>query len=93
VVVVGGGPVGVELAAEIASEHPAARIVLVHSADRLLNDFTAGIAAHSERWLRQVAVLSICAALVCLSALLWYACLSLAGAARVCVSLSLPLAG
>lgn len=54
VVVVGGGPVGVELAAEIAFKHPGARIVLVHSASRLLNDFTEGIAAHSERWLRQV---------------------------------------
>ena len=54
VVVVGGGPVGVELAAEIAFKHPGARIVLVHGASRLLNDFTEGIAAHSERWLRQV---------------------------------------
>jgi hypothetical protein len=51
VVVVGGGPVGVELAAEIIVEHPATKIVLVHGGKRLLPDFTQEVAARCEGWL------------------------------------------
>jgi NADH dehydrogenase FAD-containing subunit len=38
VVIMGGGPVGVEAAAEVKSAHPSKRVVLVHSGRRLLDN-------------------------------------------------------
>lgn len=38
ILVVGGGPVGVELVGEIAAQHPGKKITLVHAGDSLLNN-------------------------------------------------------
>jgi len=52
VLVVGGGPVGVEVAAELAHEHPGCRIMLVHAGSRLLPGATPAAADQALRWLR-----------------------------------------
>jgi len=56
VVVVGGGPVGVELAAEVAVFFPSTKVVLVHSGQRLVGDFAHPVADHSLAWLRKHSV-------------------------------------
>ena len=55
VVVVGGGPVGVELAAEIADDRSLAagrKITLITSADRLLHPKPAWVGNPAEAWLK-----------------------------------------
>jgi NADH dehydrogenase FAD-containing subunit len=56
VVIVGGGPVGVELAAEVAVFFPSTKVVLVHSGQRLVSDFAHPVADHSLAWLRKHSV-------------------------------------
>jgi len=38
ILIVGGGPVGVEMVGEIAAQHPGKKITLVHAGDTLLNN-------------------------------------------------------
>jgi len=38
IVIVGGGPVGVEMAGEIATDYPEKKVTLIHSKDQLLSD-------------------------------------------------------
>ena len=58
VVVVGGGPVGVELAAEIADDKRLSKkkITLVTSADHLLHPKPAWVGAPAEAWLKSKGV-------------------------------------
>ena len=52
VLVVGGGPVGVELAAEIACVHPHKRVTLVSRSERLCADLPEAVGDHCLAWLR-----------------------------------------
>ncbi|MET3762232.1 FAD-dependent oxidoreductase [Sphingomonas sp. UYEF23] len=52
VVIVGGGPVGVEVAAELSETFPDLKITLVHSASKLLDNGPSRFAAWSEKDLR-----------------------------------------
>lgn len=56
VLVVGGGIVGVELAAEIANTYPLKEVTLVHSKDQLLNTFSWKIAFAATRYLSRAGV-------------------------------------
>jgi NADH dehydrogenase FAD-containing subunit len=47
ILIVGGGPIGVELAGEISSRHPQIAIALVESGARLLRDTTEAAARHA----------------------------------------------
>ena len=47
--IVGGGPIGVELAGEIRSAHPDKKITLVDSNDRLLSTLPKGVGRKAER--------------------------------------------
>ena len=53
IVIVGGGPVGVELAAEIVLHKPSTKIILVHGGTTLLPQFSEEVSTHCERWLRR----------------------------------------
>ena len=53
VVIVGGGPIGVELAGEITAVCPGKRIVLVHAPDRLLPALGKGASRKAQRVLEQ----------------------------------------
>ena len=53
VVIVGGGPIGVELASEITAAYPGKRIVLVHATDRLLPALGRGASRKAQRVLEQ----------------------------------------
>ena len=53
VIIVGAGPVGLELAGEILTYFPEKAITFVDMAPRVLSGFDAGSVAHSERWLKQ----------------------------------------
>ncbi|RAQ45862.1 DoxX family protein, partial [Arthrospira sp. O9.13F] len=65
-VIVGGGPTGVELAGGLIDQlrallgwrrlFPLAKVILVHSGDRLLPNFSQGFSAYCERHLRQLGV-------------------------------------
>jgi len=50
VVVVGGGPVGVELAAEIRTAWPAKNITIIQAGDTLLSGLPAELGAAAEAW-------------------------------------------
>ncbi|CAD6258133.1 unnamed protein product [Miscanthus lutarioriparius] len=52
VLIVGGGPIGVELAAEIVMKSPEKRVTLVHGAPRLLKVMGARASAKALEWLR-----------------------------------------
>ncbi|KAL2536048.1 FAD/NAD(P)-binding oxidoreductase family protein [Forsythia ovata] len=52
VLIVGGGPTGVELAAEIAVDHPDKRVVLVHDGSRLLEFIGPKAAGKTLEWLK-----------------------------------------
>jgi len=53
VVIVGGGPIGVELAGEIIAAYPSKRLVLVHATDRLLPALGKGASRKAQRVLEQ----------------------------------------
>lgn len=42
-VIVGGGPVGIEIALDVKSEYPSKAVILVHSRDRLANKYGLGL--------------------------------------------------
>ncbi|XP_022729845.1 apoptosis-inducing factor 2-like [Durio zibethinus] len=52
IVIVGGGPTGVELAGEIATDFPEKKVTLVHKGPRLLEFIGAKAADKALRWLR-----------------------------------------
>lgn len=52
-IVVGGGPVGVELAAEIAAAYPAKRVTLVSRSRRLCATLPETVGAFAQRWLER----------------------------------------
>ena len=52
VLVIGGGPTGVEIAAEIANEFPRKRITLVHPGSTLLPNNADGASRYAESFLR-----------------------------------------
>uniref|UniRef100_A0ACD6A1N4 Uncharacterized protein n=1 Tax=Avena sativa TaxID=4498 RepID=A0ACD6A1N4_AVESA len=52
ILIIGGGPIGVELAAEIAMDSPDKRVTLVHGAPRLLKVMGARASAKALEWLR-----------------------------------------
>jgi NADH dehydrogenase FAD-containing subunit len=51
VVVVGGGTVGVELAAEIVGRWPGKNVTLVASQERLLERMPSGVSQYCLKWL------------------------------------------
>jgi apoptosis-inducing factor 2 len=53
VVIVGGGPIGVELAGEITAAYPGQRLVLIHATDRLLPALGKGASLKAQRVLEQ----------------------------------------
>jgi NADH dehydrogenase FAD-containing subunit len=53
VVIVGGGPIGVELAGEITAAYPGKRVVLVHATGRLLPALGKGASHKAQRVLEQ----------------------------------------
>ena len=53
VLVIGGGPVGVELAAEIASAHPSMRLTLVTAAQTLCAEMPPQVGVTVRRWLEE----------------------------------------
>jgi NADH dehydrogenase FAD-containing subunit len=53
VVIVGGGPIGVELAGEITAVYPGKRVTLVHSTDRLLPALGKGASRKAQRVLEE----------------------------------------
>ncbi|KAJ3671390.1 hypothetical protein LUZ60_007469 [Juncus effusus] len=59
ILIIGGGPVGVELAAEIAMDYPDKRISLVHSGPRLLEFISPKASSKASEWLssRKIRVL------------------------------------
>lgn len=52
VLIIGGGPIGVELAAEIVMDSPEKRVTLVHGGPRLLTVMGAKASAKALEWLR-----------------------------------------
>ncbi|KAG0601793.1 hypothetical protein M758_11G140100 [Ceratodon purpureus] len=52
VLIIGGGPVGVELAGEIATDFPEKKITLVHSGDRLIEYLGKKASQKALKWLR-----------------------------------------
>ncbi|XVE59641.1 hypothetical protein DITRI_Ditri05aG0062400 [Diplodiscus trichospermus] len=52
ILIVGGGPTGVELAGEIATDFPEKKVTLVHKGPRLVEFIGTKAAAKSLRWLR-----------------------------------------
>ncbi|KAG0492389.1 hypothetical protein HPP92_005787 [Vanilla planifolia] len=52
IMIVGGGPTGVELAAEIALDYPDKKVTLVHSGPRLLQFIGPKAAAKAFEWLK-----------------------------------------
>lgn len=53
VIIVGAGPVGLELAGEILTYYPEKAITFVDMAPGVLSGFDAGSVGHSELWLKQ----------------------------------------
>jgi NADH dehydrogenase FAD-containing subunit len=53
VVIVGGGPIGVELAGEITAAYPGKRVTLIHASDRLLPALGKGASRKAQRVLEQ----------------------------------------
>src|SRR4051812_38258350 len=51
IVVIGGGPVGVELTGEIAQKYPDKVITLVHAHDRLMQRHDVSVAKRAHKWL------------------------------------------
>lgn len=49
--ILGGGPVGVELAAEIATEYPTKRITIVDASETLCASFPVSASKHITQWL------------------------------------------
>ncbi len=56
VVIIGGGPVGVELAGEIADYYPDKNVTLVQKSNRLLNSFRQKTSDTSEKLLKKLGV-------------------------------------
>lgn len=53
VLIIGGGPVGVELAAEIVATQPEKRIMIVDAQQKLCAAFPSGAITHMTNWLQQ----------------------------------------
>ena len=53
VVVVGGGPAGVEFAAEVVTDYPDKKVTLVHKGERLLEFLKPKASALALKWLQQ----------------------------------------
>lgn len=51
VLVIGAGPVGIELAAEVLTAYPEKKVTIVDGASSLLSAFPAATAEHTEAWL------------------------------------------
>eukprot|EP00898_Chlorokybus_atmophyticus_P003198 jgi/Chlat1/387/Chrsp10S08629 len=51
ILIVGGGPVGVELAGEIVTELPGKKVTIVHSGQRLLATLKPAVGAAAQSWL------------------------------------------
>ncbi|KAK4056996.1 hypothetical protein OIO90_001896 [Microbotryomycetes sp. JL221] len=56
ILIVGAGPVGIEFAAEVASQHPGKKITLVSNGDKLLPDFRPAVGQGLESQLRKLGV-------------------------------------
>ncbi len=56
VLIVGGGPVGVEFAGEVADHFPNAKVTLVHGGRQLLNGFSEKAGRRSEGFLKKLGV-------------------------------------
>lgn len=56
VLIIGGGPVGLELAGEIATDFPNKHVTLVHSQATLLPDLKASVGKNTERNLKELNV-------------------------------------
>lgn len=52
VLIIGGGPVGVELAGEIVTDFPAKKVTLVHGGDRLLEFLGTKASTKALKWLQ-----------------------------------------
>lgn len=53
VLIIGGGPVGVEVAAELCSDLPNIEVTLVHAGPRILHRQHRSVSERAERWLLQ----------------------------------------
>ena len=60
ILVIGGGLVGVELAAEIVSHFPGKEVVLVHSQSTLVSRFPKKAVRYVEQYLRSHGVSVVC---------------------------------
>ena len=52
ILIIGGGPVGVELAGEIATDYPDKKVTLVHKGSRLLEFIGPKASAKAQKWLK-----------------------------------------
>jgi len=50
IIIVGGGPVGTELAAEIATKYPLKKLMLVHCHSRLVERFDASVSKKAQKF-------------------------------------------
>jgi len=69
IIIVGGGPVGTELAGEIAYKYPTKKLVMVHCHDRLLERLDPVISRRAQKYLegKNVKVIpSLVTCLICL---------------------------
>ncbi|HBD93480.1 MAG: hypothetical protein A2015_09750 [Spirochaetes bacterium GWF1_31_7] len=56
IVIIGGGPVGVELAGEIGEVYPEKKVTLIHSTNRLLPALSKSVGMKAERVLKKLGV-------------------------------------
>ncbi|BBN06829.1 apoptosis-inducing factor 2 [Marchantia polymorpha subsp. ruderalis] len=52
ILIIGGGPVGVELAGEILQDFPKKKVTLIHSGDRLIQFLGPKASEKAEKWLK-----------------------------------------
>ncbi|XP_073002389.1 uncharacterized protein [Typha latifolia] len=52
ILIIGGGPTGVELAGEIATDYPEKKVTLVHKGSRLLEFIGPKASAKAQKWLK-----------------------------------------
>jgi len=53
IVIVGGGPIGIELAGEISEDFPDKKVTVIEGSSKLLNGTTRKVAEHAENALRE----------------------------------------
>ncbi|CAM6089633.1 unnamed protein product [Calypogeia fissa] len=56
VLIIGGGPVGVELVGEIVTDFPQKTVTLVHSGDRVLEFLGPKVSQKTEKWMKKKGV-------------------------------------